>query len=102
MCCFVTPHAMDRFRTFVANIPDEIIIHWCKSQINNHRNIIGIQMFDRQAQPIYLLDYEGTALYVPLRKQRGQFWPIIPTILRDHPRGLRPWKGRRWRWKEPS
>jgi hypothetical protein len=91
---------MDRFRTFIANIPDEVIILFCKSQINNHRNIIGIQMFSNQAQPIYLLDYNEKAFYVPLRKQPGRLWPIIPTILRDHPQGLRRWRGGRWIWKD--
>ncbi len=98
MCCFVTPHAMERFRTFVANIPDELIILFCKSQINKHHQIIGIQMYDHQAQPIYLLDYNDKAFYVPLRKQPGRLWPIIPTILRDPPRGLRRWRGERWQW----
>ncbi len=98
MSCFVTPHAMERFRTHIAAIPDDLIILFCKIQIRDHRQIIGIQMYDNQAQPIYLLDYEDKAFYVPLRKQPGRLWPIIPTILRDHPRGLRRWRGGRWHW----
>ena len=98
MCCFVTPHAMERFRTFVANIPDELIILFCKSQINKHHQIIGIQMYDHQAHPIYLLDYNEKACYVPLRKQPGRLGRIIPTILRYPPRVLRLWRGERWQW----
>jgi hypothetical protein len=99
MSCFVTPHALQRFKLFIADIDDEQIISWFKLQIQDHSKIIGIQMYDRKPQPIYCLEYNGKAFYIPLRKQHGQLWPIIPTILRKYPENIHHWRGGRWEWR---
>jgi hypothetical protein len=98
---FVTPHAIKRFQEHVADLPANDVIAIIQAALQDHRNIIGLQTWDRRPWPVFRCRYQDKEFFVPAQKEQGRKWPFVRTILLP---GMElgithEWKGGRWQWR---
>lgn len=93
---YVPPHAVQRFRERVADLPTRTIRVIIQAALQGCRVLVGYQIYDHQRCPVYRAQYQGTEYLIPVRieKRKKNAWAVVPTILAP---GMRIYTGRRGR-----
>ncbi|HHV61129.1 MAG TPA: helix-turn-helix domain-containing protein [Firmicutes bacterium] len=103
---FVTPHAVDRFRERIADIPPAQVIEAVQDMLQAPGLPVDAEMRDGKLVLIYRGSFNGKAVYLPVVRENDKEWPIVPTVMGEecvihtvlaHKKDL---KSRQWRYSE--
>lgn len=98
---YVTPHAVKQFRKRVARLPTRKIRTIIQAALQDNRQRVFVQNWNKKQCPIYRAKYQSTEFLIPVLprdKPRGDVWPVVPTILLPNMR-TNVFKERRgWNW----
>lgn len=80
---YVSPHAVKRFRQRVATLPTRTIRTIIQAQLQGCRELITMQVYNRQRCPVYRGRYQGKEFLIPVLHDRRKkdAWSVVPTIL---------------------
>ncbi|MCK9328183.1 MAG: hypothetical protein M0P69_21985 [Bacteroidales bacterium] len=80
---YVSPHAVQRFRERVADLPTRTIRVIIQAALQGCRQLVGYQIYDRKKCPVYKARYQGSEYMIPVRieKRKVNAWEVVPTIL---------------------
>jgi len=90
---YVSPHAVQRFRERVADLPTRTIRVIIQAALQGCRQLVGYQIYDRQRCPVYKAQFRDKEYLIPVRieKRKVNAWAVVPTILSP---GMRIYTGR--------
>ncbi len=98
---YVSPHAVQRFRERVADLPTRVIRSLIMAALQNTRQIVQTQTFNKQLCPVFRAKYRNVDYLIPVIQdnEKTDAWPTVPTILLPG-MNINPGKGERsgWRW----
>ncbi len=98
---YIAPHAVRRFRERVANLPTKTIRAIIMAALQDNRQKVAVQMYNRRPCPIYSAKYRDVEYLIPVihevKKKDG--WPVVPTILLPGMNTNTIYERRGWRWK---
>lgn len=77
---FVSPHAVERFRHYVAELPAGEIIRIIQQNLQHPGNPIQWEIKSGTLAPIFQFSYGDKKYYVPVMPGDGE-WPVVPTII---------------------
>lgn len=78
---FVTPHAVDRFRERVADIPPARVIDFILRAMQNPGLPLNVEYAGHYLCPIYRVWYGSRPAYIPVTPgSHADGWPSIPTV----------------------
>jgi hypothetical protein len=95
---FVTPHALRRFRERVADLPDRSIITLINAAVQDNRQVVGVQIYNKQRRPVFRARYRDVEYLIPLARRRDREWPYVPTILLPGMKTHILYERSGWRW----
>jgi hypothetical protein len=80
---YIPPHAVQRFRERVVNLPTRTIRIIIQSALQGCGQLVGYQVYDRQKCPVYKAQYRDKEYLIPVRieKRKKSAWAVVPTIL---------------------
>jgi hypothetical protein len=81
---YVSPHAVKRFRERVARLPAKTIRTVIQAALQDNKQTVGVQWFNRQRCPVFRARYLNIDYLIPVLKEgrkRQDTWPVVPTIL---------------------
>jgi hypothetical protein len=80
---YVSPHAVQRFRQYVADLPDKTIRTIIQATMQDQKQRVTVQVYDHDPCPIYKAKYRGIEYLIPVQrdKKKTNAWPVVPTIL---------------------
>lgn len=78
---FVTPHAVDRFRERIADIPAAKVIEAVQEMLQNPGLPVDAEMREGKLTLIYRGYFNGKAVYLPVVREKDKEWPIVPTVM---------------------
>lgn len=80
---YVSPHAVKRFRERVANLPTLTIRTLVQAALQDSKQAVGVQCFNRQSCPVFRAKYLNVEYLIPVLKEmkKADGWPVVPTIL---------------------
>ena len=79
---FICPHAVTRFKERVVDIPAAEVITIVQAALQIQRKPAwAFKMRNGKIAKTYSAKYGGVLYYIPVVKQEGDNWPIVPTIL---------------------
>ena len=80
---YVSPHAVDRFRERVANLPTRIIRIVIQAALQDSQQQVSTEMYNHKPCPVYRAKYLDIEYFIPVIHERYKqnAWPVVPTIL---------------------
>lgn len=98
---YVSPHAVERFRQRVARLPTRTIRTIIQAALQDNRQQVDVQVFNRRLCPVYRARYRDVEYLIPVVYPEGKTdaWPAVPTILLPGMETNKLFKRRGWRWK---
>lgn len=95
---FITPHAVNRFRERVADLPAAKIISLVQAALQDNRQVVGVQVYNKQRRPVFRAKYRDVEYLIPIAKRKNQEWPYVPTILLPGMRTFILYERSGWHW----
>lgn len=95
---FVTPHAVVRFQERVADLPAAQVINLIQAALQDNRQVVGVQIFNKQRRPVFRARYRDKEYFIPLARRREGDWPYVPTILLPGMKTYILYERSGWRW----
>lgn len=84
---FVTPHAVDRFRERIADIPPAQVIEVVQAMLQDPGLPVDAEMRDGKLTLIYRGEFGGKAVYLPVvqcdEPAEGRTWPVVVTVMSE-------------------
>jgi hypothetical protein len=96
---FVTPHAVVRFQERVANLPAAQAINLIQAALQDNRQVVGVQIYNKQRRPVFRARYREVEYLIPVARRRDREWPYVPTILLPGMRTHILHERSGWHWK---
>lgn len=99
---YVSPHAVQRFREYIADLPEETIRVIIQATLQDQKQKVMVQIYDHEPSPIYKAKYMDIEYLIPVQRDRKKInaWPVVPTILLSWMRTGRIIGERSgWNWK---
>lgn len=92
---FVSPHAVERFRERVCDIPPAKVIETVQAALQDPGLPVDAEIREGKLTLIYRAEFQGREYYIPIvpAEEEGQ-WPQVPTVLYSHPKFLKTRKRR--------
>jgi len=92
---FISPHAVERFRERVCDIPAAEIIKSVQAALQGPGLPVDAEVKHGKLSLIYRAEFRGREYYIPVvsGEEEGQ-WPQVPTVLCSHPKFLKTRKHR--------
>ncbi|MFZ5687860.1 MAG: hypothetical protein ACOY9Y_06670 [Bacillota bacterium] len=83
---YVSPHAVKRFRERVADLPTKTIRTIIMAALQDNRQQVAVQIYNRRPCPIYRAQYRDVEYLIPVihEEKKKDSWPVVPTILLPH------------------
>lgn len=98
---YVAPHAVKRFRERVANLPTKTIRTIIMAALQDNRQQVAVQIYNRKPCPIYHAQYLDVKYLIPVihEEKKKDGWPVVPTIL-ESGMDANPiiYERRGWKW----
>ena len=97
---YVSPHAVQRFRERVANLPTKTIRTIIMAALQDDKQVVQVQTYNHRPCPIFRAKYRDVAYLIPTlhdRKKQGA-WPVVPTILLEGMDTKKTYERRGWEW----
>lgn len=81
---YVSPHAVKRFKERVSNLPTRLIRTIIQAALQDNRQVVGVQTWDKNPCMIYKAQFRDTKYMIAVQKdllKSGDTWPVVRTIL---------------------
>lgn len=82
---YVSPHAVQRFKERVADLPTKTIRIIIQAALQDNRQQVGVQIFNHRPCPVFKSRYLDKEYLIPVlpeeKKVNGELWPVVPTVL---------------------
>lgn len=91
---FVSPHAVERFRERVCDIPAAEIIKSVQAALQGPGLPVDAEVKHGKLSLIYRAEFRGREYYIPVVSGEEGQWPQVPTVLCSHPKFLKTRKHR--------
>lgn len=99
---YVSPHAVQRFKERVADLPDKTARVIVQAALQDNRQVVQVQNYNRRQCPIFKAQYLDKEYIIPVifEQRKKDAWPVVPTILLPGMR-INPilYEGSGWRWE---
>jgi len=98
---YVPPHAIERFRERVADLPTKTIRQVIQAALQDDKQIVGVQTWDKKPNVVYHAQYQDVKYMIMVQKDLRKFdntWPIVRTILADGMETKIKYERRGWKW----
>ena len=99
---FISPHAVNRFRERVADLPAKTIIIIVQAALQDNHQPIIVQVFNHKPTPVFRARYQDIEYLIPVtpKSRHKDGWPEVPTILKPCMRlGKVIGERRGWNWQ---
>lgn len=98
---YVPPHAVERFRERVADLPTIVIRQIIQAALQDNRQTVGIQTWDKAPCVVYRAQYRDVKYMIVVQRDLRKFkdaWPIVRTILSADMETKIRYERRGWSW----
>ena len=96
--CYVTTHAVERFKERFANLPPEEIMYIIQLNYNKDGLPINAKMKHGKLSLVYRGTYKEYCFCFPVVDEEGKEWPIVPTVTPDKLHKLQKIREQRRPW----
>jgi len=97
---YVSPHAVERFRQRVANLPTRTIRTIIQTALQDNRQQVDVQVYNRRLCPVYRAKYQDIEYLIPViyPEDKVNAWPVVPTVLLPGMETNKLYERKGWRW----
>lgn len=102
---YVSPHAVERFRQRVADLPTKTIRIIIQSALQNNKQQVDVQIFNRRLCPVHRARYRDVEYLIPVihPENKVDAWPVVPTVLTPEMETNKLYEKRGgWHWNKNS
>lgn len=98
---YVPPHAIQRFRERVADLPTLTIRTLIQAALQDNKQIVGVQTWDKHPCVVYRAQYRDVKYLIVVMqdlRKHDNAWPIVRTILSEGMETKIRYERRGWDW----